>query len=1157
MSANFYNKHRKIIGVILVALFVAGGGMLSINSAYAASYSRVEENGNYYIRMGVLVSAGGTGAASPFLYTKKVITKEQYDALANATDQQLETAYNSAADPGTSGSVSAAGEHQTTNAAVSNAANEENNGATLGDLVGRMVSWVLYGVALGLGYIFMLATKVMLYVATFNKFLDQPAVQAGWTITRDICNNFFIVFIMIMAIGTILQLQLTQWRNMLPKIIMSAVLINFSMMFTGILIDVSQVIMLTFASPLASTHAYNIILAAFGLPNAYQFEGAMNAISGSKDNAAPAGLGWWDIISALMFAILVTIVAICVVVAIAGVLVYRIVVLWFLVVLSPLWIFGKAFDKLSMLTSEWMGQFTKYFIVGPAMMFCIYLSFLTMAKMNFAADKNVLDIATASDSAAGASGSDSVIKTSATAGSSAAADNLIALSKMASVNGVINFMIVCGLLIGSLVMAQRYGGAGAGWAKKGMGWTKSFTGAKLAETLGGMGAKRGKELLGDVTGFTVAKGAVNQYLSDNAKARQTKRADKISTASGRIAAGVGAAKETASSAITAIPKAVKGKIDNMVSGKSIERAKSAIESDQLLLKAKEKDLKAKKSGVDKEKNKLNELESDKARLDSEIGANSAIQQKLQEYGAKASAISSGAFAMGTPEAEDYAMYSKNIDGTWKKSDASGNVIQKSINEEDLQYSATGYRDDFEEKRAKAEQAFVAGKPDEAFFEEGAYRYESLGNGNWNKVNKKKGGAGVIVADDRLRLEAGRKAAAMEIEDEIVSAKAEAANADVQIASQQAAVAGAEKEVVDAQKDMDLIKANISNEEEQIKKAKRRQAAADKIMKLGMYGAAAGLGAAFAPAGLGALGISGMSAAATVLTGEAAGVALAGGAQAAAKGLESAGKTDRKLASNLNSNGIKTASEGLKELSDGDIMTRLDDATLGKFDKIALQMEAMNRELLSTEKAKAAKEEILQKTSDYRGRNDKKVSAQLNSIMERKYRSLTSTFSDLSSSDPTKQRVAQEAIDEGIMGGHYKMEALDDSALQSTVDRFADKLGFSSFKKQFDALNENQRELAKNTLIAKQALLSDKAKGNLARLTNVSVAFGEDRAAAEKFVGGLNAKDLKAMLLEGSAEQSSALAKLIGKNLAILDERVRRQIANNTSEGKAIKGALNP
>jgi hypothetical protein len=456
------------------------------------------------------------------------------------------------------------------------AAVSSSSGNSLADILGLAVSYFLYFIAYGLGVIMMIAIKVMLTIATYNGFLTQPAVKVGWTIVRDVCNNFFIVLMLMMAVGTALNQQAFQWRNMLPKILLMAVLINFSKMFTGILIDASQVLMLTFAAPLATSTAYNIILASFGLPSFMQLSNLTTQMgTDTSGNATKTGslgdLSWWDIIAALLFAIIVTIAALVVIIVIAITLAYRIVMLWFLVILSPAWIFSKSFNKLGEISSIWEGDMKKYLVVGPAMMFFLYLSFMTLSTVSMTgagspANSNVLGGNSKLSAAEGGGKFEGGEVTLSGGG-----DQNIALSNMASPNGLINVLIVVGLLWASLMMGQRFGGAAAKWSGTGMNWMKKYTGANLAQNLakkvggyagkvpGYLGTKVGQKVgtgaLGVATGVTRLAGAVTgsegltkladvgtQWRKDVLKGRRDARSEKMAKFMGKVGLGSDEAK---------------------------------------------------------------------------------------------------------------------------------------------------------------------------------------------------------------------------------------------------------------------------------------------------------------------------------------------------------------------------------------------------------------------------------------------------------------------------------------------------------------------------------------------------------------------------------------------------------------------------------------
>jgi hypothetical protein len=67
-------------------------------------------------------------------------------------------------------------------------------------------------------------------------------VHRGWALVRDISNIFFIFVLLYIAIGTILNLSQVDTKKMLTKVIIIALLINFSLFFTKIVIDASNIL---------------------------------------------------------------------------------------------------------------------------------------------------------------------------------------------------------------------------------------------------------------------------------------------------------------------------------------------------------------------------------------------------------------------------------------------------------------------------------------------------------------------------------------------------------------------------------------------------------------------------------------------------------------------------------------------------------------------------------------------------------------------------------------------------------------------------------------------------------------------------------------------------------------------------------------------------
>ncbi|PIP34883.1 hypothetical protein COX21_00500, partial [Candidatus Falkowbacteria bacterium CG23_combo_of_CG06-09_8_20_14_all_41_10] len=117
-----------------------------------------------------------------------------------------------------------------------------------GDAVAQLIGWIVYAFVYVIGLLIMLVMWVLIKLAQYNDFINATPVQFGWTIVRDVCNMFFILILLIIAFATILRVERYSFKTLLPKLILMAVLINFSKLICGVFIDFAQVIMLTFVN---------------------------------------------------------------------------------------------------------------------------------------------------------------------------------------------------------------------------------------------------------------------------------------------------------------------------------------------------------------------------------------------------------------------------------------------------------------------------------------------------------------------------------------------------------------------------------------------------------------------------------------------------------------------------------------------------------------------------------------------------------------------------------------------------------------------------------------------------------------------------------------------------------------------------------------------
>jgi hypothetical protein len=86
-----------------------------------------------------------------------------------------------------------------------------------------------------------------------EKIAAMPSIDVVWRIVRDIINLSFIFILLYVAIQTILDIKSANAKRTLINIIIAAILINFSLFITKVIIDFSNILALAFYGALPGT----------------------------------------------------------------------------------------------------------------------------------------------------------------------------------------------------------------------------------------------------------------------------------------------------------------------------------------------------------------------------------------------------------------------------------------------------------------------------------------------------------------------------------------------------------------------------------------------------------------------------------------------------------------------------------------------------------------------------------------------------------------------------------------------------------------------------------------------------------------------------------------------------------------------------------------
>ena len=112
----------------------------------------------------------------------------------------------------------------------------------------RMVVFLL--VLIAESEVFLVASAALLqWAVNFPIALsDNVLVTTGWQFTRGIANIMFILIFSFIALSSILRLETFSAKKALPRLIIIALLLNFSLLFVGIVVDIGNIIQNTLSN---------------------------------------------------------------------------------------------------------------------------------------------------------------------------------------------------------------------------------------------------------------------------------------------------------------------------------------------------------------------------------------------------------------------------------------------------------------------------------------------------------------------------------------------------------------------------------------------------------------------------------------------------------------------------------------------------------------------------------------------------------------------------------------------------------------------------------------------------------------------------------------------------------------------------------------------
>lgn len=262
-------------------------------------------------------------------------------------------------------------------------------------------------------------------------------IDTGWTVMRDFANLFFIFILLYIAIATILGIAGHNTMTMLRNVIITALLINFSLFFTQVVIDAGNIVAKGFYDSIVTKQGDQLVRGpSTAIKEGLSIQTIFN----------PSGGDTWE--RAMVWAGGAILMLITGYVFFAGaiMMIIRSVKLIFYMIFSPVAFVGFLLPKTSGHAKGWWDGLLKETMIAPAFLIMLYLN--TRIIQN----KDLFK-----------------------ATSTQQADGLAKFigGDISAVGIIYSFIVLIGLMIASLKVAEAVAGgtasAATSWAKKGTG----------------------------------------------------------------------------------------------------------------------------------------------------------------------------------------------------------------------------------------------------------------------------------------------------------------------------------------------------------------------------------------------------------------------------------------------------------------------------------------------------------------------------------------------------------------------------------------------------------------------------------------------------------------------------------------------------------------
>jgi len=320
-------------------------------------------------------------------------------------------------------------------------------------------------------------------ILNMSNHITGSGIEASWTILRDLVNIGFIFIIIYIAIQYILNADNAQTSKLLRNLVLIALLINFSLLGAKLVVDTSNILTIGLYNQMRTTEQSDAVQtgeqrSVQGIAAAFmQPLGVTSLWRPDQTISVLASNSWGKLLAIGLMGPIFIIITGFVLLGIATSLLVRLIIIIFLLILSPLAIASFALPYTQKHGFAWISRLIQESFFAPVL-FALLLAVLSILQSsNF--------LAVDGDGLMG----------SVTGGSPGAIDNII------------KFLIISGMMIAVLIVARKistFSGSAARW-----------TSGRAASMSVGVGAAKADQALSNTRFGNTRTGMMLRNITTN------------------------------------------------------------------------------------------------------------------------------------------------------------------------------------------------------------------------------------------------------------------------------------------------------------------------------------------------------------------------------------------------------------------------------------------------------------------------------------------------------------------------------------------------------------------------------------------------------------------------------------------------------------------